>query len=191
MVAGRRQLGFLAAAALQDTRLERVDVAFQVDDQVRLRLVAHRQVEQVQVAAVVLVGDVLVVVGVLGEDLVLVDAAVLHHRAAFAQFASDLDKATQAQLARGLRTLEVLKQGEYVPMPVEKQVTVIWAVTNGLCDGVPVEQMRAWEAGLHEYVADKAPDVLQEIRTTGKLDDETVSALKHAVEQYNASGSWA
>jgi F-type H+-transporting ATPase subunit alpha len=119
------------------------------------------------------------------------DLAQYRELAAFAQFASDLDKSTQAQLARGQRTLEILKQGQYVPMPVEKQITVIWAVTNGLCDEIPVHQMEAWERGLHEYLAEKAPDVLQEIRTSGKLEDETVSGLKHAVEQYNASGSWA
>ena len=119
------------------------------------------------------------------------DLAQYRELAAFAQFASDLDKATQAQLARGQRTLEILKQGQYVPMPMEKQVTVIWAVTNGLCDEVPVDQMEAWERGLHEFLADKAPDVLQEIRTSGKLEDDTVEGLKHAVKQYNASGSWA
>jgi F-type H+-transporting ATPase subunit alpha len=119
------------------------------------------------------------------------DLAQYRELAAFAQFASDLDKATQAQLARGQRTLQILKQGQYVPMPMEKQVTVIWAVTNGMCDDIPVEQMGAWEQGLHEYLADKAPDALQEIRTTGKLEDDTVDALKHAVGQYNASGSWA
>jgi len=119
------------------------------------------------------------------------DLAQYRELAAFAQFASDLDKATQAQLARGQRTLEILKQGQYVPMPMEKQVTVIWAVTNGLCDGIPVNQMGAWEKGFHEYMAEKAPDVLQEIRTSGKLEDETVAGLKHALEQYNAAGSWA
>jgi F-type H+-transporting ATPase subunit alpha len=119
------------------------------------------------------------------------DLAQYRELAAFSQFASDLDKATQAQLARGQRTLEILKQGQYVPMPVEKQVTVIWAVTNGHCDEIPVSQMGAWEKGFHEYMAEKAPDVLHEIRTSGKLEDETVDGLKHAVAAYNASGSWA
>ena len=85
------------------------------------------------------------------------DLAQYRELAAFAQFASDLDKATQAQLARGQRTLQILKQGQYVPMPVEKQVTVIWAVTNGLCDAIPVEQMEAWESRTStQYLADKA-----------------------------------
>ncbi|RKZ13076.1 F0F1 ATP synthase subunit alpha [bacterium] len=119
------------------------------------------------------------------------DLAQYRELAAFAQFASDLDKATQAQLARGQRTLQILKQGQYVPMPVEKQITAIFAVTTGLCDEVPVEQMEAWEKGLHEYLADKANDVLQDIRTSGKLEDDTVDALKHAIAQYNDSGSWA
>ena len=119
------------------------------------------------------------------------DLAQYRELAAFAQFASDLDKSTQAQLARGQRTLQILKQGQYVPMPMEKQVTVIWAVTNGLCDEVPVEQMEAWEKGFHAYAEDKAPDVLHEIRQSGKLEDDTVNALRHALEEYNASGIWA
>jgi F-type H+-transporting ATPase subunit alpha len=119
------------------------------------------------------------------------DLAQYRELAAFAQFASDLDKATQAQLARGQRTMQILKQGQYVPMPMEKQVTVIWAVTNGLCDEVPVEQMLAWEKNFHEYMADKGADVLHAIRQSGKLEDDTVEAMRGLVKQYNASGAWA
>jgi F-type H+-transporting ATPase subunit alpha len=115
------------------------------------------------------------------------DLAQFRELAAFAQFASDLDKATQAQLARGQRTLEVLKQGEYEPMPVEKQVAIIYAVSRGHIDHVPVDQVRAYEKAFHEFMEDKGSDVLHAIRQTGKLEEDTEQALKSAIEQFNAT----
>ena len=119
------------------------------------------------------------------------DLAQYRELAAFAQFASDLDKATQAQLARGQRTMQILKQGQYVPMPMEKQVTVIWAVTNGLCDEVPVEEMLAWEKNFHEYHGRQGCRMsCTGIRQSGKLEDDTVEAhARPALEQFNVSGS--
>jgi F-type H+-transporting ATPase subunit alpha len=113
------------------------------------------------------------------------DLAQYRELAAFAQFASDLDKATQAQLARGQRTLEILKQGQFVPMPVEKQVAIIYAVTNGYIDHVPVEQVSRYEEQFHAFMEDKGSDVLHGIRQEGKLTDEIVSGLKGAIEQFN------
>ena len=118
------------------------------------------------------------------------DLAQYRELAAFAQFASDLDKATQAQLARGQRTLEVLKQDQYVPMPVEKQITIIYAVTNGYIDHVPVEHVQKYEEQFHAFMEDKGSDVLHSLRQEGKLSDEIVEALKSAIEQFNKQFSW-
>ncbi len=115
------------------------------------------------------------------------DLAQYRELAAFAQFASDLDKATQAQLARGQRTMEVLKQGQYHPMPVEKQVAIIYAVTNGFLDEVPVERISDYEKGFHELMEDKYSGILHSIRESGKLDEETESGLKHAIADYTKS----
>ncbi len=112
------------------------------------------------------------------------DLAQYRELAAFAQFASDLDKATQAQLARGQRTLEVLKQGQYHPMPVEKQVAIIYAVTNGYLDEVGVDRIGDYEKGFHEFMEDKYSGVLHSIREQGKLDEEIEGGLKHAIADY-------
>src|SRR5687767_13333967 len=79
------------------------------------------------------------------------DLAQYRELEAFAQFGSDLDATTQRQLARGARTVELLKQPQYQPMPVENQVAVIYAVTNGHLDQIPVERVKPWERGFHEY----------------------------------------
>src|SRR5207302_5619234 len=93
------------------------------------------------------------------------DLAQYRELAAFAQFGSELDAATQRQLARGERVVEVLKQPQYRPMPVENQVAIIYAVTNGYLDQIPVEQVRAWERGFHEYLGSRQPDILSAVRT--------------------------
>ena len=98
---------------------------------------------------------------------------------AFAQFGSDLDAATQKQLARGQRIVEILKQPQYAPMPVENQIMIIWAVTNGHLDDVPVDQVRNFEQGFHEYVRDRHPELGEAIRTTKQLpaEDKLVPAI--------------
>jgi len=113
------------------------------------------------------------------------DLAQYRELEAFAQFGSELDPATQRQLARGQRTVEVLKQPQYAPMPVEHQVMIIYAVTNGYLDGVPVDKIRAWEAGFHEFMRDRYPQVGEAIRTTKDLSEETEQALIKAIREYS------
>jgi F-type H+-transporting ATPase subunit alpha len=89
------------------------------------------------------------------------DLAQYRELEAFAAFASDLDAATKRQLERGARTVEILKQGQYQPMPVEQQVMIIFAVTNGFIDDVEVSQVREWEAGFHAYMKAQFPNIEQ------------------------------
>jgi len=103
---------------------------------------------------------------------------------AFAQFGSDLDAATQRQLARGARLVEVLKQPQYSPMPVEQQVAIIYAVTNGHLDDVDVKQVRQWERDFLSYLGAQAPQVLAGIRTRKALDDELSGQLKAALATF-------
>jgi F-type H+/Na+-transporting ATPase subunit alpha len=115
------------------------------------------------------------------------DLAQYRELEAFAQFGSDLDAATQRQLARGARTVELLKQPQYQPMPVENQVAAIFAVTNGYLDQVPVERVREWERGFHEALAAQHPGVLGGIRETKALGDDVKADLIAAIEAYNAT----
>jgi F-type H+-transporting ATPase subunit alpha len=104
--------------------------------------------------------------------------------AAFAQFGSDLDAATKAQIDRGQRLTEVLKQNQYQPMPVQEQVAIIWAATNGYLDDVAVEDIRGFEAGLLESLRATRSDLLKTIETEGAISDETGEALKRAVTEF-------
>jgi F-type H+-transporting ATPase subunit alpha len=113
------------------------------------------------------------------------DLAQYRELEAFAQFGSDLDAATQRQLARGQRTVEILKQPQYQPMPVENQVCVIYAVTKGFIDEVPVTQVRAWEQGFHQHLSAQHADVLDKIRTQKELNDEVVAGIEGAIRSWN------
>jgi F-type H+-transporting ATPase subunit alpha len=104
--------------------------------------------------------------------------------AAFAQFGSDLDKSSQAALARGKRWTEVLKQGPYSPVPVEKQVAIIFAGGQGFLDDVAVEDVRRFEAELNGYLDRNKPQVLQAIREKRELTDEIKAQLKEAITQF-------
>ena len=105
--------------------------------------------------------------------------------AAFAQFGSDLDKASQQQLHRGDRLVELLKQKQYSPLSVEKQIAIIYAGTNGYLDDLEVSQIAAFEAGLHDYLDRQGEGgVLEQIRTKKKLDDDTTAALKSAISEF-------
>ncbi len=104
--------------------------------------------------------------------------------AAFAQFGSDLDKATQAQLARGERLVEILKQTQYTPMPVEQEVIIVAIANTGLLDDVPVSRLTAFEADFQVFVKDKYPGISSAIRDTKKLSDETMEELKKATEEF-------
>jgi F-type H+-transporting ATPase subunit alpha len=117
------------------------------------------------------------------------DLAQFRELEAFAQFGSELDAATQRQLARGARVVEVLKQPQYQPMPVEQQVMIIFAVTNGLLDDVEVGGIRAWEQGFHEFMAAQHAEIGEEIRRTKTLSDDLQARLRAAVEEYKAIGA--
>ncbi|HEV3496588.1 MAG TPA: F0F1 ATP synthase subunit alpha, partial [Actinomycetes bacterium] len=103
---------------------------------------------------------------------------------AFALFASDLDKASRDQLERGARMVELLKQGQYEPVPVERQVIAIWAGGNGYLDDVPVEDVRRFERELLEFMDANHPGIGEHIRTRGDLPDEVEAQLKDAVGQF-------
>ncbi len=104
--------------------------------------------------------------------------------AAFAQFGSDLDKATQAELARGERLTEILKQPQYEPMDVEKQVLLIWAATNGHVDDVPVEQIRMFETELLRFIENSHPGVLQKLRDRKAISDEIQKDLERSLKDF-------
>ena len=117
------------------------------------------------------------------------DLAQYRELEAFASFASDLDAATKRQLDRGARTVEVLKQGQYNPMPTEEQVVILYAVTNGFLDDIPVNRIREWERGFLEYVRAQFPQVGQAIRKEKALSKDTEADLKRAIGQYKEIAS--
>jgi F-type H+-transporting ATPase subunit alpha len=116
------------------------------------------------------------------------DLAQYRELEAFAQFGSELDPATQRQLSRGARIVEILKQPQYQPMPVAQQVMIIFAVTNGYLDDVDVAAIRAWEKGFHEFMAAQHPEIVEEIRTKKALSDDLIARLRHTIEEYKALG---
>jgi F-type H+/Na+-transporting ATPase subunit alpha len=105
---------------------------------------------------------------------------------AFAEFGSELDKASQAQLERGARVVEIMKQGQYTPYRVEDQVISIWAVSNGYLDDIPVDRVGQFEAELLDHMRSRHSDIGETIRETGVLDDDTVEKLKKAVEEFKS-----
>ncbi|MDP9348591.1 MAG: hypothetical protein M3P24_05560, partial [Gemmatimonadota bacterium] len=104
---------------------------------------------------------------------------------AFAAFGSELDPVTQRQLARGARSVEVLKQGQYSPMPVENQVCIIYALTNGYLDGVDVSQVRAWERDFHFFLRTQHAGILESIHTNRDLTKENEQALVAAIRDFS------
>ncbi len=119
------------------------------------------------------------------------DLAAFRSLAAFAQFGSDLDANTRAQLDRGARLTETLKQGQYQPLPVEEQVAILWAATNGPLDSVPVEDVQEWESGLLDYLRTGQRNLLETIKTEKALSDETIAALSKAIETFKGGSKWA
>jgi F-type H+-transporting ATPase subunit alpha len=107
--------------------------------------------------------------------------------AAFAQFGSDLDAATQRLLARGARLTELLKQPQFSPLKMEEQVCVIWAGTNGYLDPLPLNKVRAFEDGLLSVLRSKHADLLNTIRDSRDLTDDTAAKLKSVVEAFAKS----
>ncbi|MDH3427591.1 MAG: F0F1 ATP synthase subunit alpha, partial [Gemmatimonadota bacterium] len=112
------------------------------------------------------------------------DLAQFRELEAFAQFGSDLDAATQRQLGRGERTVEILKQGQYVPMAVESQVMVIYAVTQGFLDDIDARKISAWEVSFLEYMRSAHPKIGQAIVSEKVLSDDTTQALRSAIESH-------
>ena len=117
------------------------------------------------------------------------DLAQFQELAAFAQFASDLDRATRAQLERGLRIQEVLKQPQFSPLPLEQQVMIIYAVTNGYLDDVPVDQVARWEAEFHRFMAHQHSEIGEEIAREKRISDELFEKLKRAIEEFKQTST--
>ncbi|WP_194894899.1 F0F1 ATP synthase subunit alpha [Catenulispora pinisilvae] len=113
-----------------------------------------------------------------------VELAQFRDLEAFAAFASDLDDASKAQLARGQRMVEILKQGQYTPYPVEDQVAAIWIGTSGSIDDVPVSDVRRFESEFISFLKTDHAGILATVRETGQLSEDTVSAFKDAVAQF-------
>ncbi|MDQ2644635.1 MAG: F0F1 ATP synthase subunit alpha [Myxococcota bacterium] len=113
------------------------------------------------------------------------DLAQFREMAAFSQFASDLDAATRAQLERGKRLTELLKQGQFVPLPVEKQVLTVFAGTQGYTDKLPVESLKNYETELYRFVDEKHPEVWTEIRDKRELTDDLRKLLEKVLKAFN------
>ncbi len=112
------------------------------------------------------------------------DLAQYRELAAFAQFGSDLDKATQQQLRRGERLVEILKQPQYQPLPMEKQVTIIYAGTRGLLDELPVDVLQDFEKELYDYIQKERPDVFQELREKQAIDDTLDKKMNKTISDF-------
>ncbi|MGC1207768.1 MAG: F0F1 ATP synthase subunit alpha, partial [Ornithinimicrobium sp.] len=113
-----------------------------------------------------------------------VDLAQFREMEAFAMFASDLDAASRAQLDRGARMVELLKQPQSSPLPIQEQVAIIWAGTRGHLDSVPTEDIRRFEREFLDYLRRERTEMLDGIRESGKLGDDTSSTLESAMEDF-------
>ncbi|MCU0238683.1 MAG: F0F1 ATP synthase subunit alpha [Pyrinomonadaceae bacterium] len=116
-----------------------------------------------------------------------IDLAQFRELAAFAQFGSDLDKSTQAQLERGRRLTEILKQGQYVPMEVEKQVFIIWTVSNGHADDIEVSELKRFEEEIFSFVENSHPGIFETLRTKKSIDDSLKATMKEAIDDFKSS----
>jgi F-type H+-transporting ATPase subunit alpha len=114
------------------------------------------------------------------------DLAQYRELAAFAQFGSDLDATTQKQLTRGARTVEILKQNQYVPMALEKQVAIIWVAVNGYLDDLPLESCPKFEEEFYGYLDRNYPDVFHDISTKKDLDEANIKKLRDATEKFKS-----
>jgi F-type H+-transporting ATPase subunit alpha len=120
-----------------------------------------------------------------------IDMAQYRELAAFAQFGTaDLDKATRSQLERGQRITEVLKQPQYVPMSLDKEVTILYAVTNGYLDDVPLEKIASSEQGFHRFMETNHPEINKRILTDKEIKPETDEALKSAISEFKKSAAY-
>ena len=112
------------------------------------------------------------------------DLAQYRALAAFAQFGSDLDKTSQQQLNRGSRLVELLKQPQFAPLPVEKQVLIVHAGTSGMIDDLPLDQIRAFEVGLYTWIDNAHPSILKDIREKRELSDELKKTINAALKEF-------
>jgi F-type H+-transporting ATPase subunit alpha len=112
------------------------------------------------------------------------ELAQYREMAAFAQFGSDLDQTTQRQLNRGARLVELLKQGQYEPLPVEKQILIIYAGTNGFVDELPLTALKKYEQELYSFTESKHPDILADILKKRELDNDLRSKMSKALEEF-------
>lgn len=120
-----------------------------------------------------------------------IDMAQYRELATFAQFGTaDLDKATRSQLERGQRITEVLKQPQYVPMPLDKEITILYAVTNGHLDDVPLEKIAAFEQDLHRFMETNHPKITQRILTDKEIKPETEEMLKSAISEFKKGAAY-
>jgi F-type H+-transporting ATPase subunit alpha len=113
------------------------------------------------------------------------DMAAYREVAAFAQFGSDLDRATQAQLGRGQRLQEVLKQPQYQPLSLGEEVVSLFAATNGFADHIPVEDVSDWETALRRSIDSTNPEIIQDIEAKGEITPETEEELREAIGIFN------
>jgi F-type H+-transporting ATPase subunit alpha len=112
------------------------------------------------------------------------DLAQYRELAAFALFGSELDKSSQNQLNRGKRLIEVLKQPQYQPLPVEKQVLIVYAGTGGMLDDLPVEQIRQFETDLYKYLDTSQAGLLQELREKKAMDDQLKAKINTLIKEF-------
>src|SRR5438105_3275409 len=112
------------------------------------------------------------------------ELAAFRELAAFAQFASDLDRTTRAQLERGLRSQEVLKQQQFAPFSLAREVTVIYALTNGYLDDVAIDKVRAWENEFHRFMETAHPEIIETIGNEKALSDDTIAKLRSAIDEF-------
>ncbi|MDO8240397.1 MAG: F0F1 ATP synthase subunit alpha [Candidatus Moranbacteria bacterium] len=112
------------------------------------------------------------------------DLAQFRELEAFAQFGSDLDENTRKQIERGRRTIEILKQDQYEPMPMQNQVAILYALTNGFLDDVVVEKVKAWENDFHKYLQSSAKETLELIASKKELAEDVVASLEKAIKEF-------
>jgi len=115
------------------------------------------------------------------------EMASFRELAAFAQFGSDLDKSTQAQLNRGQHLQEILKQPQYEPVSLENQVIIIYAGTNGYADNVPIDRMRTWETSLIRFMNTSYPDIGKDISDKNMIEEETEKKLRTALDAFSST----
>src|ERR671935_1372382 len=118
------------------------------------------------------------------------DLAQFRELAAFAQFGSDLDKATRDRINRGQHITEILKQPQYQPMPVEQQVMIIYAANNGYLDDIPLDKVKEAEANFHLFMSSNHPEIVRFMAETKDLSDETAQALKSAIEEWKRTSAF-